>query len=151
MRVLLLEYESVEKELHRELRRFAETLIVGRLEANLGGIWTEFHDGIEVIRLGFPLETRHDFLRPLSPKRGKETGLSVALGRIVFGRHITDIVMPEPTLVPMVVHALSGHDVRCWHFAEPCPPSELIAVRETVPWKELITHMEQLNMGTSMP
>ena len=124
MRVLLLEHETRSADARAALAG-AELLLIVRLEEGLGGVWTEFEDGAEVIRLGFPKNSSHAFFRPLDPRRGGETCASVALGRMVYGRRIGDVVCFEPALAPVVAHALKGHHVRCWFGAQPCGPEAL--------------------------
>lgn len=134
MRLLLLEHAREWNEERNALRTIADFMLVMRIEEELGGAWSEYPPEGEIIRVGFPKNSRHDFFRVLKPKRGAETCLSVALGRTVFGRQITDIIVREQQLTTIVAHALERHDVRCWLSATPSSPEDFAhQTREAIP------------------
>ncbi len=125
IRGLLLESPDTPPRLRADLAKVADRLIVARLAPGLGGVWTELEDGVEVISIGYPDRSKHDFFRPQAPTPGKPTCVSVHLERLAFGRKITDVVVQSRALVPIVVHALGKQDLRCWTHSEPSAPSRL--------------------------
>jgi hypothetical protein len=124
-RVLLIESARGDDETRARLADvFGRPLLVARLEAGTPGVVSDYTSEAEIIRIGFPSGSPHDFFRVLDPKPGTETCASVALGRTVFGREVRDVVCADASLAAVVGHALRGHDVRCWFGPSPCTPEE---------------------------
>ncbi|MDK2972192.1 MAG: hypothetical protein PWP23_1947 [Candidatus Sumerlaeota bacterium] len=124
-RVLLIESAREDDEARARLADvFGRPLLVVRIEPGTPGVVSDYTPGAEIIRIGFPPGSPHDFFRVLDPKPGTETCASVALGRTVFGREVRDVVCADVSLAAAIAHALRGHDVRCWFGASPCTPEE---------------------------
>lgn len=142
MRVLILEYKSRPEELHAALSKRAELVLLVRLEPDLGGVWSEFPPEGEIIRIGFPANSKYDFFRVLDPRPGKDTCAKVALERTVFGRRIGDVICLEPDLRRVVAHALAGHDVRAWFGPTPCAPEDCVRSVADADWREILSALE---------
>lgn len=124
-RVLLIESARGDDEARARLADvFGRPLLVARIEPGTPGVVSDYTSDAEIIRIGFPSGSPHDFFRVLDPKPGTETCASVALGRTVFGRDVRDVVCADASLAAVVGHALRGHDVRCWFGPSPCRPEE---------------------------
>lgn len=132
-RILLLEHTAAADDARSALAAVAPGMIVMRLEAGLGGVWSEYSGENEVIRVGYPAGSPHACFRPLEPKRGTETCASVALGRTVFGRRVSDVVVRERPLAAVAAQALAGHDVRCWYAAAPARPEDFERAANAAP------------------
>ena len=74
-----------------------EDLVVW-LEPQLGGAWTEYRQGREVIRFGFPQDSKNRWFRIFEVPRKGHNVLSQALERMLFAREIgvLNISGPEP-------------------------------------------------------
>lgn len=112
-RILLVQFQERDERLRESLAALAGKLVVVRLEPGLGGVWSDYFADHELHRVGFPANATRAFLRPLEPRAGEDTCLSVVLGRVAFRHQLTDVVFREQGLVPVVRHAIKGLRVWC--------------------------------------
>lgn len=129
MRVLLLEHKVTEEALRQALREVADWLLVVRLEEGLGGVWTEFVANQLVHHIGYPGNSAHSWFQVFRPRTGGETCASVHLSRIAFGQKIHHVVTDEACVLPVVSHALAGHDLTCWFAGRHCAAEDFLSLR----------------------
>lgn len=132
-RLLLVEMSREHADLRRDLRAIDPRLLVFRLEADLGGVWTDYGDGEEVIRFGFPGDSPQPYFQVFHPRRPRTTALDFALERMVFARRVTDILCAEPEVVFPVAHALQAADAVIWCEDAACSPADLARHRGLAP------------------
>jgi hypothetical protein len=140
MRLLLLEMNGAEP-VPREILTsiISPRPVVLRLENGLGGVWSDFEDNFETIRVGFPSDSPHDFLRPLSPKPGVETCFSQLFGRVCFARKITDIVWVTRVIDDAVLHGLSSVIAILWRTGQPIDSRQLgVGPFPPLKWTEVL-------------
>jgi hypothetical protein len=79
------------------------------LSPGLGGAWTEIRRGREVIRFGYPRDSRLRWFQVLAAPGIRHHVLSLAIERIVFARQITAVEYGSEELLPMLRGALRNH------------------------------------------
>ncbi|MCB2155370.1 hypothetical protein KQI84_10825 [bacterium] len=145
MRVLLLEYQASDEALRAALREVADWLLIVRLEPGLGGVWTEFEGEQLIHRIGFPTESNRLWFQVMQPQEGKETCAKMHLERIAFSQKISDVVTNETVAIPVIAHALAGHDLKCWFAGRDSAPSEFAALAKDQPsdWQKTVEALKE--------
>jgi len=126
-RLLLVESGAEHEELRSLVRRLDDRALVVRIEPGLGGVWTDYTPEGEVIRFGFPANSRHAYFDILKPSGYRQTAFAIAFERIVFGRRITDVVCASADVVAPVANALATADAIVWCGGSPFAPTDLTA------------------------
>lgn len=109
------------------LRRAGADAILAAIVPELGGVWTDRVDGLEVIRLGHPVPPRPSALDPFDPTPLADNVFVRHWERIVFGRAVDVVWTPSGQLAGPLRRALSGQRALWWAGVEKWDEWQMLA------------------------
>ena len=105
-------------ELASRLQNHRIKALVATLVPELGGVWTDFVDDVEVVRFGYPKAPAPRAFDPFDPAPGLENLFVTHWGRITYGREVRLILTFSPQCAGALRLGIAGQEVAWWGVAQ---------------------------------